>query len=82
MKFPTVVTSQNVFMRKLGLAGVDHVESSDFGRYLHLFIEGLSKEQVQLICELFMSLVPPQRRARWWTRLSDLMSVPLVAYEL
>jgi hypothetical protein len=46
-------------MLKLGLAGIDHVESNDFPWYLDLFKEGLTEEQVQLIHELFSSRVPP-----------------------
>jgi hypothetical protein len=33
-------------MRRLGLAEADHVESSDYARYLNLFKDGLTEEQV------------------------------------
>jgi hypothetical protein len=36
----------------------DDVEANDFARYIDLFKEGLTKEHVQLIRELFASRVP------------------------
>jgi hypothetical protein len=46
-------------MQKLGLAEAEHVESSDFNRYLDLFRDGLTDAHVQLIRELFLNRVPP-----------------------
>jgi hypothetical protein len=42
-----------MLMHKLGLASDMHVESVDFARYLDLFMNGLSEEQVELIKQLF-----------------------------
>jgi hypothetical protein len=42
-------------MQKLRLATTTHVESKDFEKYLALFKDGLSEEQVELIKELFMN---------------------------
>jgi hypothetical protein len=54
-RLPAFVVAQNILMRRLGLSTVDHVESSDYGRYLNLFKDGLTEEQVHLIRELFAS---------------------------
>jgi hypothetical protein len=43
---PPVIASQNVLLRKLGIAQGQHLESNDFEVYLSLFKEGLSEEQV------------------------------------
>jgi hypothetical protein len=40
-------------MQKLGLATGTHFESDDFARYIDLFLDGLSEEKVELICDLF-----------------------------
>jgi hypothetical protein len=49
-----LTTAQNVLMRKLGIFGESQLEASNFERYLKLFNEGLTEEQVKLIKELFM----------------------------
>jgi hypothetical protein len=54
-----VITTQNVLLRKLGLYNTEHVESSDFGRYMDLFQEGLMEDQVNLIRELFLPTAAP-----------------------
>jgi hypothetical protein len=56
---PVVITTQNVLLRKLGLYNTEHVESSDFGRYMDLFQEGLMEDQVNLIRELFLPTAAP-----------------------
>jgi hypothetical protein len=56
---PAVAASQNVLMWKLGLATSVHVETEDFERYVALFKDGLSKEQVELNKELFLARAPP-----------------------
>jgi hypothetical protein len=53
-----VAVAQNVLMRKLGIAKDQHVESDNFEAYLKLFMDGLSKEQVWMIKELFAGAVP------------------------
>jgi hypothetical protein len=50
---PSVAATQNVLMKKLGIFGEGHLQSSDFKRYLQMFKEGLTEWQVQLILELF-----------------------------
>jgi hypothetical protein len=39
---PAVTAAQNILMRRLSLSTMDHVESSDYGRYLDLFKDGLT----------------------------------------
>jgi hypothetical protein len=46
----SVITTQNILMKKLG--------SMDFDKYLKLFEEGLSTEQVRMIMELFSDRAP------------------------
>jgi hypothetical protein len=45
-------------MRKLGLVQAPHLEIEDFEKYLRLFNEALTKEQVGLVRELFTSSYP------------------------
>jgi hypothetical protein len=40
---PTVTATQNLLMRKLGVATDTHIESADFERYIDLFLDGLSE---------------------------------------
>jgi hypothetical protein len=47
------VADQNLLMRKLGLVTDTHVETADFARYIDLFLNGLTEDQVELIRELF-----------------------------
>jgi hypothetical protein len=54
---PAVATVQNILMEKLGLAQGPQFQSADFERYLQLFVEGLSESQVQLIKELFATVM-------------------------
>jgi hypothetical protein len=54
---PAVATVQNILMEKLGLAQGPQLQSADFERYLQLFVEGLSESQVQLIKELFATVM-------------------------
>jgi hypothetical protein len=58
---PAAAAAQNVLMRKLGLAGSDHVESADFDHYISLFRDGLFEEQAKLIDMIFMDNPPPGR---------------------
>jgi hypothetical protein len=44
-------------MRKLGLTTNAHVESSDFDRYVNIFKDDLTEEQVEMIRELFVNRV-------------------------
>jgi hypothetical protein len=57
---PTVEATQNLLMRKLGLTQGAEVESEDYNRYIKLFCDGLSQQQVKWIGELFMQSVPDQ----------------------
>jgi hypothetical protein len=50
---PTIMVDQNLLMQKLGLATGTHFESDDFARYIDLFLDGLSEEQLKLIHDLF-----------------------------
>jgi hypothetical protein len=52
-----VADAQNVLMRKLGMVGDVHVESSDFDHYINTFKDGLTEAQVETIQELFVSHV-------------------------
>jgi hypothetical protein len=52
-RLPAVVADQNLLMRKLGLVTDTHVETADFARYIDLFLNGLTEDQVELIRELF-----------------------------
>jgi hypothetical protein len=51
---PAVAATQNVLVRKLGLASTTHIETSYFDRYLELFNHGLSEDQAHQIDEMFM----------------------------
>jgi hypothetical protein len=48
------MVDQNLLLRKLGLVTGTHFESDDFTRYIDLFLDGMSEEQVKLIHNLFM----------------------------
>jgi hypothetical protein len=52
---PVMAATQNVLMRKLGLASSIHIETNDFNRYLQLFNQGLSEDQAWHIEDLFMA---------------------------
>jgi hypothetical protein len=45
-------------MCKLGLSTDQQLQSANFEKYLKLFEEGLSLEQVKMIHELFSDMVP------------------------
>jgi hypothetical protein len=55
---PAVAATQNLLMKKLGLAKGPQHEMTDFDRYIQLFADGLSVPQVQLIRELFSDTMP------------------------
>jgi hypothetical protein len=55
---PAITTAQNLLMQKLGLLSAAEVVLDDLERYSKLFTEGLSKEQVLMIQDLFMHHVP------------------------
>ncbi|OEL17370.1 hypothetical protein BAE44_0021611 [Dichanthelium oligosanthes] len=55
---PSLLAAQNILMHKMGLSGHSQLESSDFDRYVKIFKNGLSEEQVKQIRELFSSSVP------------------------
>jgi hypothetical protein len=55
---PTVATTQNVLMKKLGVMQETHVSTEDFDRYLKLFEDGLRVYQARAIGELIMAHVP------------------------
>jgi hypothetical protein len=57
---PVVAIVQNVLMHKMGVSTGQQLESADFDKYLKLFEEGLSLEQVKMIRELFSDAVPVQ----------------------
>jgi exonuclease III len=59
---PAVVTTQNVLMLKLGLSTGQQLQTANLDKYLKLFQEGLSLEQVQLIHDMFSGTVPVQGR--------------------
>jgi hypothetical protein len=54
---PAVAATQNMLMRKLGLASSAHVETDtdNFNRYLQLFNQRLSEDQAWRIEDLFMA---------------------------
>jgi hypothetical protein len=52
-RMPTVAAAQNVLMRKLGVTDDGELQSSDFEKYLQMFREGLTEQQIKLILELF-----------------------------
>jgi hypothetical protein len=56
-RVPAVAATQNVFMRKLGVATSEHVESANFDSYLSLFNEGLSRRK-GAVNDLFMEQPP------------------------
>jgi hypothetical protein len=45
-------------MKKLGIAGVQQLDSAEFKQYLMVFKEGLTTEQTRMIHELFMEHDP------------------------
>lgn len=53
-----LAAAQNVLMRKLGLTTEGPPENEDFCKYIQVFREGLTEQQVQLIQELFYAYVP------------------------
>jgi hypothetical protein len=55
-----VAATQNILMKKLGLAQGPQLQSTDFECYLKLFAEDLSEAQVELIKELYASVMPGQ----------------------
>jgi hypothetical protein len=60
---PVLAAVQNLLMHKLGLSTSQRLQTADFDKYLKLFEEGLSLEQVQMIHELFSDAVSVQDEA-------------------
>jgi hypothetical protein len=55
---PTVATTQNVLMKKLGVVCKSQVSTEDFEHYLKLFNDDLTVDQARAIGELVMAHVP------------------------
>jgi hypothetical protein len=55
---PTLVTTQTVLMKMLGLTSSSKVESGEFAHYLEVFRDGLTEEQVEMIRDLFKAAPP------------------------
>jgi hypothetical protein len=50
--------TQIVLMKMLGLTSSSKVESEEFARYLEVFRDGLTEEQVEMIRDLFKAPPP------------------------
>jgi hypothetical protein len=50
---PIVAAAQNILMKKLCIIGAQQLATEDFKKYLKIFKEGLSVEQVKMIQDLF-----------------------------
>jgi hypothetical protein len=55
---PTIVAAQNVLICKLGLASRPRMDTTVFEKYISLFQECLSEEQVKMVAELIASRLP------------------------
>jgi hypothetical protein len=52
---PAVAAAQNVLMKKLGISSEPQLDAADFERYISIFENGLTDEQIMLIRELFQA---------------------------
>jgi Mn-dependent DtxR family transcriptional regulator len=62
-RMPTVITTQNLLMRKLGLISSSELKPDYLEHYAKIFAEGLTEEKVRMIDELFMDYVPATEAA-------------------
>jgi hypothetical protein len=50
-----VAAAQNVLMKKLGISSEPQLDAADFERYISIFENGFTDEQIMLIRELFQA---------------------------